>query len=388
MPLVQYWAIGNHNEASLPWTQAEICAAIVADWLPALPFSASRSVLGWPHYLISVQGGLVHRYLVLQSFAGYCERQWKGVLSWMLEIAGTRRLLSEEGYIWIAPASAFYPERRQPVSIPGWHPNYPPSVLKIEADPNKGARLRPDYIAVRQLSNGQEKFAIVESKGTSNSLRSMHLCPTNWADQVRNAVVKVNGSPVVIPRHIVVATRCNPNAIQERSRRLQIRGWNSQSTTLAENQNLLIEVVSAHYSGLCRNLGLWRNLNALKLAVEVRNTRNRETSVHLNKIVQEADTELEKVGDWRPVGEGNAYFSIETDLGRIHVQITKHALSIMCAIRSSAPIKDLVSLIDKDGLELTRWYSEMTAQYKDAVEIGIDRSGFLVKTGEIRPPNV
>jgi len=90
MPYVQYWAIGNHNEASLSWTQAEISSALVADWLPALPFSASRSVLGWPHHLIRVQGGLVHPYLALESFAGYCERQWKGVLSWMLGIAGTR----------------------------------------------------------------------------------------------------------------------------------------------------------------------------------------------------------------------------------------------------------------------------------------------------------
>jgi hypothetical protein len=387
MPYVQYWAIGNNIEASLPWTQAEISAAIVADWLPALPFSASRSVLGWPHHLISVQGGLVRPYLVLESFAGYCERQWKGVLSWMLGIAGTRKVLSEEGYIWIAPASAFYPERRQTVTITGWHPSYPPSVLKIEPDPNNASQLRPDYIAVRQLSHGQHEFALVESKGSSHSLNGMHTCPADWANQARNAVVKVNGSPIVIPRCIVVAARCNPNAVRMRSRRLQIRGWNSKSATLSENQNILIEAVSAHYSGLCRNLGLWRNLNALRLAVEVRNTGNRDTRLEFNKVVQEADAELEKVGDWHQVGEGNAYFSIETDLGRIHVQITKHALSIIRAIRSGHPIGELAAIIQKDSLELTRWYSEMTAQHKDAANIAFDRSGFVVKTGEIRIPS-
>ncbi len=108
----------------------------------------------------------------------------------------------------------------------------------------------------------------------------------------------------------------------------------------------------------------------------------------LNKIAQQADAELEKVGDWRAVGEGNAYFSIETDLGRIHVHIMKHALSIMRAIQSGALAKELVPIIDNAGLELTRWYSEMTIQHKDTADIAFDRSGFLVKTGEIRPPNV
>jgi hypothetical protein len=248
--------------------------------------------------------------------------------------------------------------------------------------------LRPDYIAIRRLSNGLEEFAIVESKGISNSLSGMHICPTNWANQVRNAIVKVNGSPVVIPRYVVVATRCNPNALREGSRRLQIRGWNSGATTLSENQDMLIEVVSAHYSGLCRNLGLWRNLSALSLAVEVRNTKNREASLQLNKIAQEADAELEKIGDWRAVGEGSAYFLIETDLGRLYVEVTKHALSIMRAIRSGAPAKELAPVIGRSILELMRWYSEMTVQYKDTVNIAFDRSGFLVKTGEIRLPNV
>jgi hypothetical protein len=151
---------------------------------------------------------------------------------------------------------------------------------------------------------------------------------------------------------------------------------------------MLVEVVSAHYSGLCRNLGLWRNLGALRLAVEGRNSKNRETSLQFNKIGQDADVELEKIGDWHALGQGNAHFSIETDLGRIHVQITKHAISIIRGIRSGVPIEELAAIIKKDSVELTRWYSEMTTQYKDAADIAVDRSGFFVKTGEIRVPGL
>ena len=183
MPYVQYWSIGNQAQTSLSLTQAEIADALVADWLPSFPVAASRSILGWPHFLIEIDS--INSYLALKSMTGWSDRQWKGVLSWMLGVAGTRKILGEEGYIWIAPSSAFYPERKKPVLTPFWHPNYPPSVLEIALDPSSGSRLRPDYIAARYSQQSHIEFALVESKGTSSCLRQKHSCPVDWARQVR-----------------------------------------------------------------------------------------------------------------------------------------------------------------------------------------------------------
>jgi hypothetical protein len=213
MSCLQYWPVGSLNDVSLSLTQADICRFLVADWLPTLPFAVSRSVLGWPYYLLSVDPG-TKQYLILNPLAGWTERQWKVMLSWMIGIAGTRRVLAEEQYQWIAPLSAFYPNRRQAIMISFWNPGYPPSVLQIVPDPSNGSRLRPDYITALALPNRQREFALVESKGTGSSLNRMRACPSDWANQARNAVVIVNDSPVTFPRHFVVATRCNPNGVR------------------------------------------------------------------------------------------------------------------------------------------------------------------------------
>jgi len=133
---------------------------------------------------------------------------------------------------------------------------------------SNSSRFRPDYIAARLSVSGTVEFALVESKGTSSALNNMHTWPTAWARQVRNAIVTVNGSPVIIPRHLIVATRCNPNAARSRSRQIQVRAWNSYSDTTSHDMDVLLEIASVHYAGLCRNLGLRANLRAFQLGTD------------------------------------------------------------------------------------------------------------------------
>jgi hypothetical protein len=387
MSKVEYWAVGRANSVPLSLTQAEISRALIADWLPTLSFAASRSVLGWPYYLLDVESGAIHPYLVLKSIAGWSDRQWKGVLSWMIGIAGTRRVLNEEKYVWIAPLSAFYPNRRQQVATPFWHSGYPPSVLTIESDPSNSSRLRPDYVAARPSSGGNPEFAIVESKGTSISLSNLVVCPTDWARQVRNAIAKVNNLPFPIPRYLVVATRCNPNAIRDRSRRLQTRAWNSQTTASPDSRDMLVELMAAHYSGLCRNLALWANFRSLQLATLSRAIRNSVSSNLLVELGQEADQEFEKNGDWQSSGHRDGYFAIETDLGTIQIQVSTHAISILRLLRSGIPADDLIGEIMEHSHSLTTWYSNMCVQFEGSPDIAVDRSGFLVKTGRMLLPN-
>lgn len=389
MSYVHYWPVGSTNDIHLSLTLAQICRALLADWLPTLPFSASRGVLSWPYYLIVADTG-VPRYLYLESIAGWSDRQWKMVLSWMLGVAGTRRVLDEEQYVWIAPSSAFYPNRRQYVAAPSWHTSYPPSVLQILPDPNNSSRLRPDYIAARLSASGSVEFALVESKGISSALNSIQVCPTSWADQVKNAIVRVNTTPVTIPRHLIVATRCNPNAVRNQTRRLQIRAWNSNSkfNTTFDNMDMLLEIASAHYFGLCKNLGLWANLRALRYSVLARRRRKRPlvSESELVEINQAADEELKIQGHLHKYEEKGAYFEITIDTGTIHIQVVDAAISFIRTLRSFAPMEKMNEEIVHHLQVLIDWYSKRVTEYKDVSDIAIDRSGFIVKTRDIGFP--
>lgn len=274
------------------------------------------------------------------------------------------------------------------MATPYWHQSYPPSVLTIEIDPQNGSRLRPDYIAARELPGGITEFALVESKGTSYSLNNLVVCPSDWAAQARNAIVRLNNSPVMIPRYLVIGTRCNPNGVRQRSRRLQVRGWNSRSTTQFDSQDMLVEVMSAHYSGLCKNLGLGVNLQALHLAAVARLTGDLGITRQVHKVRQEADSELVNRGGWEATGEGDAHFAIEIEIGTIRVTLSREAISLMRAIGSDILKEELAGMIMEDTLKLNNWYSRLSAHYRDVVDIAIDRSGFLVKTGEVKFPNM
>jgi hypothetical protein len=387
MSLIEYWPCDNRVCQDLSLTQAEVSDALMLDWLPTFPFPTSRNFLGWPYYLLQEENQ-ASRYLVLEPIAGLSDKQWKGFLSWMLGIAGTRKVLKDEGYIYVAPASAFYPERRQPVAIPFWHPDYPPSVLEITKDPENGCQLRPDYIAARPMSRGFTQFALVESKGTFHALYSKHGCPSSWRRQVRNAIVTVNKLPCPIQRHIVVATRCNPNARRSRTRRLQVRAWNSQIQQREDNWDALREVVSAHYSGLCRNLGLQKNFDALQIAAVLRYAKSGDLVRKLSETTVGADQELKEIGGWGREGKKDCDFRIEIELGSFHVKLSEHAVSILKALRSDIPTKEVSETINAETIGLTDWFQRESHQYEDKETVAIDRSGILVKIDEIRFPRI
>lgn len=384
MSYVHYWPVGTVNDIRLPLTRAQICRDLLADWLPTLPFSASRSVLGWPYYLITAETGVTFPYLYLERVAGWSDRQWKGVLSWMLGIAGTRGVLHNEGYVWTAPSSAFYPERRQNVASPLWHTSYPPSALQILSNPANRSRLRPDYIAARVSASGSTEFSLVESKGTSSALNSINTCPRDWALQARNAIVQLNGSVISIPRHLVVATRCNPNAVRPKTRRLQIRAWNSNDDPPSVEQDVLLEVASACYAGLCRNLGLWDNLRALQIAALSRANVENVSDTHFAQIEEKADAELVQRGKWDISRDSPANFEIQLEVGIIHVKVTELAISIIRFIRSRDSFNGQAQVMDHHLHNLTDWYSGLPNDLIEDTDIAIDRSGFIVKAGDMR----
>lgn len=340
----EYWAVGQSTPSPLALTPADFSKHLVADWVPSMPASVSAAFMGWPIHLTDTVRINQVDYVMLKDVVRGSERQWKGVLSWMLGVVGTRHVLEQEGYRWVAPLSAFYPEAVQKVDLSTWHAQYPRSVLAAGANPAIPSKLRPDYIALRPQSLGGD-WAIAESKGTSMSLTKKSACPSAWANQARNALVTLSGQSLAIPRHMVVATRCNPNAVKPATRRVQVRAWNSEIEGRAP-ADLMVEVATAHLFGVCRNLGLRYNAMALALATEVRRERRaidlargdetdsypgdrrdtrladirfRDALMRLGNISGEASSELESFR--QQTERGPVTRVLESDGGPVEVQL-------------------------------------------------------------------
>ncbi|CAM8806524.1 hypothetical protein [Burkholderia pseudomallei] len=256
-------------------------------------------------------------------------------MSWMLGVACSRRVLQDEGYQWVAPASAFYPNVNMPVSIPRWHPHYPPSKLEIDRISPSPSKLRPDYIAIRPVSGSTAiEWALAESKGTRAPVGGM-ACPASWAAQVRSVDVKFNGRPVPIARHVVIATRVNPNAVLGKTRRLQVKAWNSSISAPTNDLELAkIEVIAASLFGICRNLDLIDNANAIAQATRVRQQGYATDADRrsLDRLVDMAGREFKDRGINSTDDGADLSISMryrEDNFSNLHVKIERATLKMM-----------------------------------------------------------
>src|SRR5262249_50724919 len=156
--------------------------------------------LGWPRFLLRQVPFNQAQVLTLDGIVGRTERQWKSILSWMLGVAFTRRVLTLEGYRWIAPVSAFYAEAVTKIKPPpGWPKPFLPG--RIEARRRKGskARLRPDYLCLGRRASPSAGYNLVvaESKGTRSQISDLSICRSDWKQQARNITItrKASGRP-------------------------------------------------------------------------------------------------------------------------------------------------------------------------------------------------
>ena len=327
MTFVEFWPVGASQVAWLSMNANDVTTHLLADWVPSLPVNVSSSFAGWPpHLLLPIQ--LQSRdVLSLAQFAGRSERQWKGFLSWMLGVAGARHFLSHEQYRWIAPLSAFYDDAVQSVDIDAqWPDAFVPGRLVASRPAGSAVRHRPDYIALRSGSaTGDLDCAIAEAKGTQDTLRS--LCPAPWRVQVRNVQLHLDSKPLPIPRHIVIATRVNPNATLPKTRRLQVRAWNSsEARTRGSNQSdAAVEIAAAHLFGFFRNLRLYQNARAIALAPWRRESwqaaqRRNPDSPATVRLLSSAAADLRELAQpGEPASPGNVVRSIETHLGSVDI---------------------------------------------------------------------
>ena len=94
---VDYWAVGSTEVLPLAMTTADVSKHLAADWVPSVAPNVKALFVGWPPYLLQLASSSGVQRLCLDTATGRTERQWKGVLSWMLGIAGTRHVLQSKG---------------------------------------------------------------------------------------------------------------------------------------------------------------------------------------------------------------------------------------------------------------------------------------------------
>jgi hypothetical protein len=355
---VEFWNVGTRAAGTLPMTNNDICVHLLADWIPSLPAAVSSSFVGWPPFLVLALPG--SRLLALRAEAGRSERQWKGILSWMLGVASTRHVLKSEGYRWIAPLSAFYPEAAQAVDISTWHPSYPRSSVTADRQPGSRSRLRPDYIAIRPLGDGPLEWAVAESKGTRACLTNMHSCPPDWYNQARNVLLRVDGSPISVPRHLVIATRVNPSARYDHTRRIQVRVWNSAQELphLPLPGEGAADVAAAHLFGFFSSVGLTENARALALSVQMR-AQTRHAALtnrqNLDEVSDRADHELREPSSSAGDGEKSVVVSVETNFGQIRVEIASATISLARRLRHAENAAAAEAALREGDAQLNVW---------------------------------
>lgn len=361
---VLYWGIGVNSAIPLPMTQNDIEGYLIKDWVPSLPISTTSAFIGGPFFLIELDHDGPLDYLALKKDVGSTERQWKGFLSWMLGVAGTRHVLAQEGYQWIAPVSAFYSNANTVPDLSNWHRFFMPGALNVDSASNSTSRLRPDYLAIRQNNRGFD-WAVIESKGTHLCLQSMNRCPGDWRNQARNLIVHVNGNRLRVPRHIVVATRSNPNAVFRKTRRLQIRAWNSMDEPSAIIPNpAAVDIASADLFGLFRNLGFFENTRALSFSMRARAKLEPTPKVNnnvvdmLKQLRERADTELDQISVSQKGTENSRTRILNTELGEVVIEISGPTLDLASKLSVSTNEDEASDALLNATLALRGWKSQ------------------------------
>jgi len=366
---VEFWGVGTRAASDLPMSTQDIAAHLAADWIPSLPAAVGSSFIGWPPLLIEVVNLDGRSILALRSEVGRSERQWKSVLSWMLGVAGTRHVVALEGYRWIAPLSAFYRDAVQSVDLSNWNPSFPRTSVVVDRQPGSRSRLRPDYVVLRSTGRtpmgGPYEWAVAESKGTRGCLTSRQTCPIAWSRQARNVLVKVNGSRINIQRHLVVATRVNPNARSRRARRLQVRAWNRKQHPTGSRlpAEAGVDIAAAHLFGLFRSLRLRENAQAIALSVQARmETRSRlftdVTRESLGASSQRAERELAE-RTRRPTKPADSRIfsiaSIDTEFGPIDVEMAEPLIVFARRLGRAESPDDAATALREADVQLDDW---------------------------------
>lgn len=395
---VHYWPIGIRPAQPLQLTHDQMAGMLLQDWAPLSAPPPASALFGWPAYLIRPHDdGSTFYWEMHEELAG-TERQWKRVIAWMLGVVGARHLLAAEGYRWIAPVSAFLANARNPIRTYNWHRAFPPGAVVTQSFPRQRANgtsrpratpLLPDYLAIRPRQvTGVRGWAAVEAKGTDEALHTegKDRCPRPWRRQAWNLIVTLHGARIPVPRHVIAATRVNPNAKKAATRCLHVRGWNSAHRQPPEPPpQLAVEIAAAHLFGLCLSLGLVENAAALAAGVEARGRTASEAAERRPRrddtpaaLAASADEELGShsapvAGDDRETRRIRR--TLVSSLGSAEVTIEPATTTLIERLRT-ADIDEASAALDEAD---TRLDELMAVAYPDAREGTLLQDGLRIR---------
>jgi hypothetical protein len=365
---LEFWPVGAGSSSYLRFERADISAHLVADWIPSMPATSASAFMGWPDFLIHTVPSNKRLLLALNVRAGRSERQWKGVLSWMLGVAGARHyLLRHERYRWIAPVSAFYRRNTQTVDLGKWPNRIPPSTVKTARRKGSQSNLTPDYLVLRSTvstrQTGRYEWGVAEAKGTAKSLDALSVCPARWAAQARNIRLTVGGVQQTIQRHIVTATRVS--ASRPKDRFLQLRAWNSEEKQAGPDLSpiLAVEVAAGHLFGLFRGLGLPQNANAIALGISARGRRRRDAGLgdQQHRQAERAATERRSAGRTTELENVRLGWRgrMQTEAGDVDVGLAEPVVRLAQQLSVSGDADEAVEFLRKADADIDEWWAAL-----------------------------
>ena len=362
---VDFWQVGSTQPIDSELTVSEISGHLAADWLPSVPTAVAESLVGWPSFLLEVDSGR----LTMHPRAGRCERQWKSVLSWMLGVAGTRHFLKKEGFRWIAPVSGFLATAKKDIDLAGWSLAFPRTTVRTARNINSNAKLMPDYIALKHNAKMKPAFyewAVAEAKGTRDDLSNQQVCPSEWYNQVQNVTLRVANKVRPLDRHIVIATRVNPNAKKTSTRRLQIRAWNKQNS-LVENAGAQasgpLMIVAAHLFGFFRVLRLRATAVSIAFAAQrwsARAITDQEPDL-FDEVTDSGYTFANRAAKELERLRGQS-LDLETEAGTLEITLAEPLIELTKTLLTLASIEEAQPVLEHAEEQLDLWNRDHAAQ--------------------------
>jgi hypothetical protein len=251
------------------------------DWMPGVPNSLARSLADLLGNVIKSESVLRDGrsgWVVQKTVDGF-EKQWKQTTSWMLGVAFCHFVAQIEGYRWWAPVSAFtQAKRKKLVATDYWAKFLRVANCHVQQPTPALSNLYPDYVLARmkKSSGGQPEISFAESKGDRRAIKNSTVPDLAWSNQSKNAEFIYNGVSMIATQHLLVATRVNPGADKSKTRKIQVRAWNSRTIDNNVTDSAFRAILAAHYIGVCERLDLTANaeLIALNSLIDAVNSEN------------------------------------------------------------------------------------------------------------------
>ena len=265
----EYQSVGSTAAVIRRVSLLRLATNVVTDWMPGVPNSLAHGFVDWLGNVVKAESVLTvgkNGWVVQETVAGF-EKQWKQMTSWMLGVAFCRFVAEIEGYPWWAPVSAFTAAKRKTkVSTDYWIRYLRVARCRIQTPTPALSRLYPDYVLARKRkSSPLSEISFVESKGDKRPLKNLTVPPGDWRSQSKNAEFVYNNVPMTAARHLLVATRVNPNAKDPKTRKIQVRAWNSRDPDSRSTESAFRAILAAHYIGVCERLDLTGNAELIAL---------------------------------------------------------------------------------------------------------------------------